>query len=139
MASMGIQVGIQVRRGDLVTDERTRRFHGLCGEDYYRRGREAIESRIGREPCLFVSDDPAWCRAVLAGPEDLVAEHGDGPLADLRLLGACRHQVIANSTFGWWGAWLGHRPESLTIAPSPWISADPQSDPLPSDWKRIPR
>lgn len=138
-------VSLHVRRGDYATHATTRAFHGLCPIDYYRRAATYVSERV-RDP-LFVlfSDDPEWTRAHL-DPVDLgngviAVDHNgpqDGP-EDLRLMSLCRHHVIANSTFSWWGAWLNANPEKIVVAPERWFAggAHDTSDLLPSGWMRL--
>jgi hypothetical protein len=88
------------------------------------------------------SDEPAWAREVLAGrPEPLhFIEHNRGADSwnDLRLMSQCRHHVIANSSFSWWGAWLGQRPGQAVVAPQRWF-VDPArgADIVPARWDRL--
>jgi hypothetical protein len=62
----------------------------------------------------------------------------EAALADLTLMRRCRHFVIANSSFSWWGAWLGSHPQKRVIAPARWF-ADGRATPdlLPPDWRRV--
>ena len=135
-------VSLHVRRGDYVANKATLAFHGLCPPDYYRRAIEIIQQRAA-DPHFFVfSDDIAWVKANLPIPEPATYVAHNGPEAaheDLRLLQACRHHVIANSTFSWWGAWLSDRPDKIVIAPRRWLS-DPRhdaSDLIPAGWLRL--
>jgi hypothetical protein len=87
---------------------------------------EAIRRRV-QDPCFFVfSDDPRWARGNLAvdGPVTFVDHNGpEQHYEDLRLMSRCRHHVIANSTFSWWGAWLGAHPDQMVIAPKRWFAS----------------
>ena len=75
------------------------------------------------------SDDPEWARAEL--PLDpsavFVTGNAEAPERDLALMSACRHHIIANSSFSWWAGWLGYHPEQVVIAPAPWY-ANPKLD-----------
>ncbi len=113
-------VGVHVRRGDYVTDERTAAFHGTCDPGYYRAAAERVRE-VAERPHFFVfSDDPDWVRANLAflSPSTTIGQ-GDRerPHHDLRLLSLCRHAIIANSSFSWWGAWLNDHPGSGSSHP----------------------
>ena len=133
-------VSLHLRRGDYVSQAKGSATHGTCDADYYRRGLAEIARRTGLEPRVHVfSDDPAWARDNLAlGVETLVLGHNgpDQPHEDLRLMAACRHHVIANSTFSWWGGWLDPRPEKLVVAPQRWFASDRMHNPdiLPESW-----
>jgi hypothetical protein len=135
-------VSLHVRRGDYAADAATRAYHGLCPLDYYRHAAAYVSERV-RDPVFFLfSDDPDWTRANLDLGARAIAVGHNGPddgAEDLRLLSLCRHHVIANSTFSWWGAWLCADPSKIVIAPERWF-ADPArdtSDLLPHGWTRL--
>jgi hypothetical protein len=135
-------VSLHVRRGDYAANATTRAFHGLCPIDYYRRAAAYVSERV-RDP-LFVlfSDDPEWTRTHLDLGGDAIAIDHNGPQGgpeDLRLMSLCRHHVIANSTFSWWGAWLNPDPEKIVIAPERWFEdgARDTSDLLPGRWVKL--
>lgn len=119
-------VALHVRRGDYVANARARRLHGLCGVDYYRAAIGELTRRF-RAPRFFVfSDDLQWAADNLASAGDLEFVDANGPgrdCEDLRLMSRCRHHVIANSTFSWWGAWLAQHPAQVVIAPRSWFAA----------------
>lgn len=135
-------VSLHIRRGDYASNPSTRAHHGLCGLDYYRAA-AAEMARMVREPHLFVfSDDMAWAKDNL-GLEHVTtyvdhnAEKRDHE--DLWLMSACKHHILANSSFSWWGAWLSKHPDKTIIAPKNWF-ADPNGDIddlLPSTWIRM--
>jgi hypothetical protein len=134
-------VSLHIRRGDYVQNARTNAFHGTCSLEYYA---EALR-RVGeREPGLHVflfSDDIAWVKENLkiAGPTTAVSELGLAPVQEMMLMAECRHNIIANSTFSWWGAWLNRHPGKIVIAPKRWFAgADKDtSDLVPESWERI--
>jgi hypothetical protein len=124
-------LSVHVRRGDYVTDAATARAHGLPGPGYYREAIAAVAARVERLRVFVFSDDPAWCEAnlELGHPSTTVAHNGDAaPHEDLRLMAACRHHVLANSSFSWWGAWLASEPGAVVIAPRRWV-VDPAGVP----------
>jgi hypothetical protein len=131
-------VSVHVRRGDYAHDPSTRRLHGLLSDDYYRNALDVV----GRDLDVFVfSDDPAYCRHELdlGRPFTVVDLAGEPAYEELRIMSACRHHIIANSSFSWWGAWLDPRPDAVVVAPSRWV-ADPSVDAehvVPERWIRI--
>lgn len=136
-------VSLHVRRGDYAADPRLRAIHGLCGTDYYRRALALVEARHGRLPCLVFSDDPDGARRDLDLPETAVTVDWNGdeaPHEDLRLMAACRHHVLANSSFSWWGAWLARREGQSVVAPSPWFRSAYRIREgfFPEDWTVLP-
>ena len=136
-------VSIHVRRGDYVSNPEALAVHGTCPPNYYAAAVELLQSRVGADLLGVVfSDDHAWARANLKLPiPTLHADQNDAATAheDLRLMSACRHHIVANSTFSWWGAWLDPRPESLVIAPRRWFAAPHMdaTDLVPERWLRI--
>lgn len=136
-------VSVHVRRGD-YTGPAGRAFAGVCDLDYYRRALAAVGERVD-DPHYFVfSDDIPWCRANLPAPAGHVTfvDHTDAATAldDLQLMSRCRHHVIANSTFSWWGAWLDPQPDKLVVAPARWYAeyTGPSEDLIvPAGWLRV--
>ena len=84
----------------------------------------------------------AWVKENLRIPAPTVfVDHNQGPASfnDMRLMAACRHHIIANSSFSWWGAWLNPDPKKIVIAPKQWFR-DPAMDTkdlLPETWIRL--
>lgn len=134
-------VSVHVRRGDYVTDRHTAQYHGSCAMDYYHRAIRHVAEATAN-PVLFVfSDDPDWVRVNLRAPYPINIVDHNGPercVEDLRLMSACRHHILANSSFSWWGAWLDPRPEKIVVAPEQWFRrADINTvDLLPAGWVR---
>jgi Glycosyl transferase family 11 len=135
-------VSIHIRRGDYATDATTRDFHGICGPDYYTACLDHFAQRI-KLPHFFVfSDEPGWVKEKFkVFPPCTVIDH-NGPEQcheDLRLMALCRHHIIANSSFSWWGAWLDSRPDKIVLAPHRWLNVDSldTSDLLPKEWVKI--
>lgn len=122
-------VGLHVRRGDFVSLDNAAQMHGLCSLDYYRRAIALVRARCPDCRLLVFSDDPTWARAQL--PLDasalFVTGNDASPEQDLALMRACKHHIIANSSFSWWAAWLGYSPQQIVIAPAPWY-ANPKMD-----------
>jgi hypothetical protein len=134
-------VSIHVRRGDYVSVQCVAQTHGICSLDYYRNAVELMIKRVD-DPIFFVfSDDPDWVREnlVINAPTEYVSHNGpDTAFQDMRLMSFCKHQIIANSSFSWWGAWLNSNPNKIVIAPKIWfLDARDTSDIIPENWIRI--
>jgi hypothetical protein len=133
---------IHVRRGDYVSSMLAARTHGSIGPAYYSAAVARLRSQVKGAKLFVFSDDPAWARANMPFAAQALFIDANGPEApeqDLRLMSACRHFVLANSTFSWWGAWLGETPRSLVQAPLRWFKT-PKLDPrdlLPERWERV--
>ncbi|MHB1510272.1 MAG: alpha-1,2-fucosyltransferase [Acidimicrobiales bacterium] len=125
LISSSESVAVHVRRGDYTNNPTTKAHHGLLPLDYYRRAVDDLTARV-LDPRFFVfSDDPMWCRRGLSFLRGgVVVDHNrqESGAEDLRLMAACRHHIIANSTFSWWGAWLATRPEQIVVAPRRWFA-----------------
>jgi glycosyl transferase family 11 len=132
-------VAVHVRRGDYVTDPGARSFLGTLPLDYYLAGAELMRDRTP-DPRFFVfSDDPAWCRSHLrlGGPTTVVDHNQGRGHDDLRLMALCRHHIIANSSFSWWGAWLASPEGQIVVAPERWGAAGNAGDVIPDRWCRL--
>ncbi len=135
-------VSVHVRRGDYVSDPHINKVIGICGLDYYRAAIELVRGRVASPTFFVFSDDPQWTRENLDVPEPRVFISHNCNVADwedIRLMSACRHFVIANSTFSWWGAWLGAAADKIVVAPKVWF-ADPgisTKDIVPESWIRL--
>lgn len=137
----GDAVSVHVRRGDYVSLASASAYHGLCSLDYYHKAIQHIVERV-ENPTLFVfSDDPAWTKANLHSPFPThYVDHNSACNAfqDLRLMSLCRHHILANSSFSWWGAWLSRSTDGLVIAPERWYAVvRPTPDLIPSRWIRM--
>jgi hypothetical protein len=134
-------VALHVRRGDYVSNPAATAYHGLCGLDYYRAAIDRLGERIARPHFFVFSDDLDWVQANLdtGHPTTWVGHNTDTPWEDLRLMAACRHFIVANSSFSWWGAWLGDWPAKRVIAPARWFRADHggEGEIVPAGWERI--
>ena len=132
-------VSLHVRRGDYVSRPEANAFHGICSLDYYRAAIKIIKDRIS-EPHFFIfSDDLDWCRDNFSDLEKVEFVSGFSPAQDLILMSRCRHNIIANSSFSWWGAWLNQNTKNIVIAPQRWFSDQTIdiSDRLPAAWLKI--
>jgi hypothetical protein len=135
-------VSLHIRRGDYVSNPLTHSIHGICDLDYYSRGIAHVVDRI-RNPRLFVfSDEPEWARSNLVShcPITLVSHNGpEKNYEDLRMMSQCRHHIIANSSFSWWGAWLNPSPSKIVISPARWMRKEEMKtdDLLPEGWIRM--
>lgn len=130
-------VSLHVRRGDYAVFWKGR---NLLPMTYYDNAIAAI-CEIHPRPTFFVfSDDIVDAREHFHKLEHAVfVDHNTEDTAheDLRLMSACRHHIMANSTFSWWGAWLDPNPEKVVVAPDPWQVTDHHPDLIPPAWRRI--
>jgi hypothetical protein len=131
-------VSLHIRRGDYVSNPQTKEFHGVLGMEYYMESLNLIEENV-KDPQIFVfSDDIPWARDNLQTdlPVHFINHNGiEKNYEDLRLMSNCKHNIIANSSFSWWGAWLSKNKEKVVIAPKKWFSFQIRlEDRIPSNW-----
>ncbi len=141
MIAQGDAIAIHVRRGDYVAHQAAATTHGLCSLDYYKAAAAQLLAHV-RQPHFFVfSDDVAWTRTHLQLPGQVTYVDHNGPDAafqDLRLMALCQHQIVANSSFSWWGAWLNPHPGKVVVAPARWFADGRDTRTLtPPDWVRL--
>ena len=136
-------VSIHVRGGDYLAPATRDTFSGICTPEYYREAIRRVRKKIA-DPVLFVfSDDPDYARQVLGEVGEAVyVTHNTGQESyrDIQLMSRCRHHILANSTFSWWGAWLDPWMDKTVHAPARWlnnhytVTADRI---LPDEWIKI--
>jgi len=114
-------VSLHIRRGDYVGNA----FFAEIPLDYYRKSIHHIETLYPGSTCFIFSDDIPWAREHLIMSQECVyvdINDSSTDYMDLMLMAACKHNIIANSTFSWWGAWLNSNPEKIVIAPKIWFN-----------------
>lgn len=135
-------VSLHVRRGDYISCPSASRMHGSCAPEYYARAVEMIAGKTRRPHFFIFSDEPQWVsdNFPLEHPCTIV-QHNDTDHAheDLRLMSLCKHHIIANSSFSWWGAWLCQNPDKIVVAPRTWFAGASHDtrDVVPASWTRI--
>lgn len=129
-------VSLHVRRGDYV---KLQHIHGLCDLDYYARAIKFIAEHITSPHFFIFSDDPQWVtdNLKLDFPCTVVdINHGRDSVWDMWLMANCKHNIIANSSFSWWGAWLNQNPNKIVVAPAQWFADGQLTDIVPPTWQR---
>lgn len=135
-------VSIHVRRADYVSVAATNSLHGVCSLEYYQSAIDYMDSNLDNPFYFVFSDDLSWCRENLnlGNRAFLVAGNsGRKDFEDLRLMSNCKHHIIANSSFSWWGAWLNPLTSKIVIAPRQWMTnpAIDTTDLIPGSWHRM--
>jgi hypothetical protein len=131
-------VAIHVRRGDYISHKKTSQIMSHCSMDYYKQAISHIESAV-RQPVFFIfSDDPDWVATnfTFLDRKTLVSHNkSENSYIDMQLMSCCQHQIIANSSFSWWAAWLNEYPEKKVIAPAQWFAfQEAPKDLYPEPW-----
>lgn len=132
-------VAVHIRRGDFATIRKG--YNGLCDLAYYQKALEIVKNKFPNVQLFIFSDDIEWAKANLkfSSPMVFVSNPALNPAEELWLMGLCKHQIIANSTFSWWAAWLNKNPQKIVVSPSRWLVAeDIKTDNLlSSSWIKI--
>ena len=135
-------VSIHIRRGDYVNDPKTNQVHGILPRAYYMQATAYLLERVPKPVFFVFSDDMPWARqnlGLLSSPEFVGIEGEDRDVEELILMTLCKHHIIANSSYSWWGAWLGRESEKIVIAAKQWfgdLSRD-TGDLIPEAWIRM--
>lgn len=131
-------VSLHVRRDDYLSPTYAKGFGGICTQAYYQTAIEYMRKRIG-QPRLFVfSDDLDWCRSNLSIADAVFVDwnRNEDSWQDMFLMSKCKHNIIANSSFSWWGAWLNTNPDKIVVAPKRWWNGI-KDDVVPEHWVRL--
>lgn len=131
-------VSLHVRRGDYIGHPL---LGGICELDYYREAIVRIKKELQDPVFIVFSDDISWCKNSLPLANAVYVNWNTGRdnYLDMQLMSRCRHHIIANSSFSWWGAWLNNYEGKKVIAPGKWVNL-PGNDStglLPPNWTRI--
>lgn len=113
----------------------------MCQLPYYRDAVRQLEERLPRTPHYYVfSDDIEWATAhlPLKNATFITWNKADESWQDMLLMSRCRHHVICNSTFSWWGAWLNPRRDKIVMAPARWSALAEMPYICPKDWTLVP-
>lgn len=137
-------VSLHIRRGDYISNAYEDQILISSELDYYYRCVNYITQNI-RHPHFFIfSDDPKWVKENLRLEYPVTyVDHNDAGknYEDLRLMSQCKHNIICNSSFSWWGAWLNNNPNKIICAPKQWFSANARNinskDLVPSSWVKV--
>ena len=127
-------VSCHIRRGDY--SKLKDKYFTLTESDYYQ---NAIKL-IGDEPMIIFSDDIDWCVENFKSKSSQIYFSNEKDYLEIYLMSMCKHNIIANSTFSWWGAWLNKNKDKKVIAPSSWFTPQQKRkdvDLIPQDWTLI--
>lgn len=133
---------IHIRQGDYFYGKNKTFYGGICTEQYYRKAIEYIKERIPDAKFIIFSDEKELLNMKMAGWENSILfdrsefeNYQDW--YDMYLMSNCKGNIIANSSFSWWGAWLNQNPDKIVIAPKVWINEQETPDIWCDDWIRM--
>lgn len=133
-------VSVHVRRGDYVSDKNANSVHGICSLDYYKNAIQAINKTIHNPVFFIFSDEIEWAKQNLQIDNATYVQGNDYKShIDLFLMSRCKHNIIANSSFSWWAAWLNNNVNKQIIAPRRWLKTTQYRDSeiLIAEWTKI--
>lgn len=136
-----ICTSVHFRRGDYLNEKESKVFGGICTKDYYQNAIEYIRNRYSDSRFFIFSNDIQWVK------ENYIIDNAvyiDSTLFDhyqdwydLYLMSQCKNNIIANSTFSWWGAWLNQSIDKMVIAPKKWMNTQELYEIYPKSWIKI--
>ncbi len=135
-------IALHIRRGDYTASGNAEK-HGVLPLTYYKRAMEYFDVTYQDAQYYVFSDDIEWCKRAFGNQPNvsIVEHHAQIEVhEDLWLMSQCKHNIIANSTYSWWGAWLGEHPDQKVIAPERWFADAPfdTKDLVPEEWVKMP-
>ncbi|MBV5315328.1 MAG: alpha-1,2-fucosyltransferase [Prolixibacteraceae bacterium] len=136
---MSNSVSIHVRRGDYLNSNWSLTHNVIKNTRYYTEAIKFIKNHVS-EPTFFIfSDDISWTKENLQIPNAIYVDHNKNKYSyiDMYLMSICKNNIIANSTFSWWGAWLNQNKNKIIITPKVWIKEINCCELIPNDWISI--
>ena len=136
-------VAVHVRRGDYVCGSAESAVHGVCPLSYYRSAYELVMARLLKPVFFIFSDDLNWAAENLRFYDNAIfvncGNSDVGACEELYLMSLCKHNIIANSTYSWWGAWLNQNLRKIVVAPRQWFNSPlyDSTDIIPASWIRL--
>ena len=129
-------VSIHIRRGDYLKNN----LNWSLDIDYYNRAIQLIKEKVTAPNFFIFSDDTQWAEENIKDPNChfINWNKGDDSFRDMQLMSNCKHNIIANSSFSWWGAWLNNNEDKIVIAPDKWLSTmEGTRDIIPDSWIQL--
>lgn len=132
-------VSCHVRRGDYLQDQR----YQVCTAKYYMDAIAMMNEKVNPDMYVVFSDGIDWCKenlpAVIGNRKVVYVDWNkkENSFRDMQLMSLCRHNIIANSSFSWWGAWLGQYEDKVVIAPSKWVREPIVNNPICDSWIKV--
>ncbi|WP_291066231.1 MULTISPECIES: alpha-1,2-fucosyltransferase [unclassified Empedobacter] len=132
-------VAIHIRRGDYIKIKVNAELFEVCDMSYYNLAMKSIKDRFPNAVFYIFTQDTEWAKENFIGEEFHFVE-GNSAIDDMLLMSFCKHNIIANSTFSWWSAWLNRNPNKLIISPLKWYKGKMNIQTInliPTKWIRI--
>ena len=127
---------IHIRRGDYISNIKSNNVHGTCSLEYYKEAIKIIKEKYKNVTFFVFSDDISWTKENLAIKNAIYIDHKCLPHEDIFLMSLCKHNITANSSFSWWGAWLNTNEKKIVVSPKQWF-VDKQNEIACLNWIKI--
>lgn len=142
IAEVENSISIHIRRGDYVSNPKANNLHGnICNLEYYRNAIKFFTEKITNPVFIVFSDDIEWVKDNLkiSNCHFVSWNKGEYSYNDMRLMSFCKHNIIANSSFSWWGAYLNKNPKKIVVSPNKWFNDKKLNtvDLIPDGWHKI--
>lgn len=133
-------IAVHIRRGDFL-NPKLKAYHGVLSAFHFEKAIGMLKEKVPAACVCFFSDDIGWAKQNLAVNKntEFISSFTKSAIEDFYLMTKCRHNIIANSSFSWWPAWLNTNPDKIVVAPKNWfaISKINTNDLIPAGWIRI--
>jgi len=135
-------VSIHIRGGDYVTSKKDNNLFGnICTTEYYKKAIKYIKQNVENPEFITFTNDKKYAENILQGESFKIIDWntGENSFRDMFLMSQCKHNIIANSSFSWWGAWLNKNSSKIVIAPDKWFNDYKinQKNIIPTNWIRM--
>lgn len=134
-------VSIHIRRGDYITNIEANKVHGdICDLLYYERAIEYFLKKNPQSKFIFFSDDIIWIHENFKKIKNKIIvdwNSGQNSWQDMFLMSVCRNNIIANSSFSWWAAWLNQNSDKIVVRPEKWFNNLSYDDICPENWIKL--
>lgn len=130
-------VSIHIRCGDYFSEQFSPLYGGICTPEYYSKAISVIRNTIYRPKFFVFSNDLDWVYRHIDLPADstfVSCNNGTNAWQDMYLMSCCKHNIIANSSFSWWGAWLNENLSKIIVSPSRFINLGDTCDLILPNW-----
>ena len=132
-------VSLHVRRGDYVSSGNLNLYGGICTHHYYEEAIRYMCEHVQKPVFYVFSNDKSWVKDNLVIPNPVYVTHNEGKNSwqDMYLMSKCKHHIIANSTFSWWGAYLNRDKQKLVVCPPKLTNRGDSPNLFPKEWIKI--
>ncbi len=130
----GESVCVSIRRGDFFSNK-NKTLHAICDENYFKKSMEIMRKNIQKPKFVFFSDDIQWVKKNINMDGECLYETGNDDVWEkLKLMSACKHFILSNSTFSWWAQWFSLNNDKVVVAPQKWLNSGYESGLVDPDW-----